>query len=41
MDPNSAGFMYCKITFLSISDDKIKEGAFVGPQIRDNTERKI
>jgi len=40
MDQNSAGFMYCNKNFM-ISDAKIKEGVFVGPQIRANTENKI
>jgi hypothetical protein len=34
MDQNSAGFMYLKNTFPMISDAKIKEGVFFGPQIR-------
>jgi len=33
MDQNSAGFMYLKNKFIRISDAKIKEGVFVGPQI--------
>jgi hypothetical protein len=41
MDQNSAGYMYCKNKFLRISNAKIKEGEFVGPQIRVNTGRKI
>jgi hypothetical protein len=35
MDQNSAGFMCLKIKFPRISDCKIKEGVFVGPQIRE------
>jgi hypothetical protein len=35
VDQNSAGFMYLKNTFPRISDTKIKEGLFVGPQIRE------
>jgi len=35
MDKNSAGFMYLKNRFPRISDYKIKEGVFVGPQIRE------
>ena len=33
MDQNSDGFMYLKNKFPKISDYKIKEGVFVGPQI--------
>ena len=35
MDQNSPGFMCLKIKFPRISDCKIKEGVFVGPQIRE------
>jgi hypothetical protein len=35
MDQNSAGFRYLKNKFPRISDAKSKEGAFVGPQIRE------
>jgi len=35
MDQNSAPFMYLKNKFPELSDDKIKEGVFVGPQIRE------
>ena len=35
MGQNSAGFMYLKNKFPRISDAKIKEGVFVGPQIRE------
>ena len=35
MDQNSAGIMYLKNTFPTISDVKIKEGVFVGPLTRD------
>jgi hypothetical protein len=41
MDQNSAGYMYCKNKFLGTSNAKIKDGEFVGPQIRVNTGRKI
>jgi len=34
-DKNTAGFMYLKNKFPRISDAKIKEGVFGGPQIRD------
>ncbi|CAB3229261.1 unnamed protein product [Arctia plantaginis] len=34
MDKNGAGFQYLKEKFPKISDAKIKEGVFVGPQIR-------
>ena len=34
MDKSGTGFAYLKETFPSISDAKIKEGIFVGPQIR-------
>jgi hypothetical protein len=34
MDKNSAGFIYLKHIFPMISDAKIKEEIFVGPQIR-------
>jgi hypothetical protein len=33
MDKNSAGFHYLKEKFPHVSDAKIKEGIFVGPQI--------
>jgi hypothetical protein len=33
MDQNSAGFIYLKNRFPNISDAKIKEQVFVGPQI--------
>jgi hypothetical protein len=35
IDQNGAGFAYLKETFTRISDAKIKEGIFVGPQIRE------
>ncbi|UYV60728.1 hypothetical protein LAZ67_1002045 [Cordylochernes scorpioides] len=35
MDRNASGFAYLKQTFSSISEAKIKEGIFVGPQIRE------
>jgi hypothetical protein len=35
IDQNGAGFAYLKETFSRISDAKIKEGIFVGPQIRE------
>jgi hypothetical protein len=35
MDQNVAEFMYLKIKLRKISDAKIKEGVFVGPQIRE------
>jgi hypothetical protein len=38
MDQNSTGFMYLKIKFPRISDCKIKEGVFVGPQIRESMQ---
>ena len=34
LDKNGAGFYYLKEKFLCVSDSKIKEGIFVGPQIR-------
>jgi hypothetical protein len=34
MDQNNAGFMYLKNKFPRLSDGKIKEGVFVGPQER-------
>jgi len=34
MDQNSTGFMHLKNKFPRISDAEIKEGVFVGPQIR-------
>jgi hypothetical protein len=34
MDKNGAEFMYLKHKFLRLSDAKIKEGIFVGPQTR-------
>ncbi|UYV64558.1 hypothetical protein LAZ67_3001179 [Cordylochernes scorpioides] len=35
MDRNASGFAYLKQKFSSISEAKIKEGIFVGPQIRE------
>jgi hypothetical protein len=35
LDRNSVGFMYLKHKFPSLSDAKIKEGIFIGPQIRE------
>jgi hypothetical protein len=35
MDKNGTGFMYLKHKFLRLNDAKIKEGIFVGPQIRE------
>ncbi|UYV66554.1 hypothetical protein LAZ67_4002056 [Cordylochernes scorpioides] len=35
MDRNASGFAYLKQNFSSISEAKIKEGIFVGPQIRE------
>jgi hypothetical protein len=35
IDQTGAGFAYLKETFPRISDAKIKEGIFVGPQIRE------
>ncbi|UYV71937.1 K02A2.6-like [Cordylochernes scorpioides] len=35
MDRNASGFAYLKQKFSSISETKIKEGIFVGPQIRE------
>jgi hypothetical protein len=35
MDKNGADFMYLKHKFPRLSDAKIKEGIFVGPQIRE------
>ncbi|UYV67906.1 hypothetical protein LAZ67_5002464 [Cordylochernes scorpioides] len=35
MDRNASGFAYLKQKFSSISEAKIKEGHFVGPQIRE------
>ena len=34
MDQNSTGFMHLNYKFSRTSDAKIKEGVFVGPQIR-------
>jgi hypothetical protein len=41
MDKNNAGFVYLKNTFPGISDAKIKEGVFVGPQIRELIKGKF
>jgi hypothetical protein len=35
MDKNGARFMYLKQKFPRLSDAKIKEGIFVGPQIKE------
>jgi hypothetical protein len=34
MDKNGDGFLFLKLKFPKLSDAKIKEGIFVGPQIR-------
>jgi hypothetical protein len=34
MDQNGMEFLYLKSKFPKVSDAKIKEGSFVGPQIR-------
>jgi hypothetical protein len=36
MDKSGEGFMYFKHKFPRLSDAKIKEGIFVGPQIRES-----
>jgi len=41
LDQNSAGVVYLKNKCPKISDAKIKEGVFFGPQMRFNTGRKI
>jgi hypothetical protein len=41
MDQNSVGFMYLKNKFPRISDAKIKDGIFVGSQIRQLIQEKI
>jgi hypothetical protein len=41
MDKNSAGFHYLKEKFPHASDAKIKEGIFVGPQIRALTRDEM
>jgi hypothetical protein len=38
MDQYSAGFMYLKNKFPGISEAKIKEWIFVGPQIRESIQ---
>jgi len=38
MDQNSTGLMYLEIRIPRISDAKIKEGAFIGPKIRELTQ---
>lgn len=35
MNKDGAGFQYLKTKFPRISDAKLKEGIFVGPQIRE------
>jgi hypothetical protein len=35
MDQNGAGFVYFKNKFPAISDEKIKEGVFLRPNIRE------
>jgi hypothetical protein len=34
MDKNGAGYVYLKHKFPSLSDAKIKDGIFIGPEIR-------
>lgn len=41
MDRDGAGFLYLKEKFPKISDAKIKEGIFVGPQIRQLMKDEI
>ena len=41
MDKSGVGFLYLKEKFPTISDAKIKEGVFVGPQIRELIKDKI
>jgi len=35
MDERGTGILYLKNTFPRVSDAKIKDGIFVGPQIRE------
>ena len=40
MDKNSCGFEYDRNKFPNVSDTKIKDGIFIGPQIRELTQDK-
>ena len=40
MDKTVCGFEYVKNKFPNVSDAKIKEGIFIGPQIRELTQDK-
>ena len=40
MDKTGRGFEYVKNTFPNVSDAKIKEGIFIGPQIRELMQDK-
>jgi hypothetical protein len=39
MDKNGDGFLFLKLKFPKLNDAKIKEGIFVGPQIRKLCEK--
>jgi len=41
MCKQSSGFLYLKEKFPAISDAKIKEGIFVGPQVRQLIENNV
>ena len=45
MDKDGEGFAYLRSQFPKLSDAKVKEGIFIGPQIRrllhDNFQRKL
>ena len=41
MDKNGEGFKYHRTVFPGLSDDKLKEGVFVGPQFRKVISEKI
>lgn len=41
MDKNGTGFQYLKEKLPKISDAKIKEGVFIGPQIRQVIKDEI
>ena len=40
MDKTGRGFQYVRNKFPNVSDAKIKEGIFIGPQIRELTQDK-
>jgi len=40
MHKTGCGFKYVRSKFADVSDAKIKEGIFIGPQIREQTNKQ-